>query len=47
MLAYVPLLEKYRIFIEGFELNGVPVSGSIEGAVSMVQQDVNFAMPFL
>ncbi len=37
MFAYVPLLEKYRMLIEGFELNGVPVSSSIEGAVSMVQ----------
>ena len=45
MVAYVPLLEKYRMFIEGFELNGVPVSGSIEGAVSMAQavKGVNYA----
>jgi acetyltransferase len=37
MIAYVPLLEKYRMLIEGFELNGVPVSSSIEGAVMMAQ----------
>jgi acetyltransferase len=35
LVAYVPHVEKYRIMIEGFELNGVPVSPSIEGAVLM------------
>ena len=37
MIAYVPRMEKYRMLIEGFELNGVPVSSSIEGAVLMVE----------
>ncbi|MDP2643950.1 MAG: CoA-binding protein [Desulfobacterales bacterium] len=37
LVAYVPHLEKYRMFIEGFELNRVPVSPSIEGAVLMVE----------
>jgi acetyltransferase len=36
LVAYVPHLEKYRMLIEGFELNNVPVSSSIEGAVLMV-----------
>ncbi len=30
-------LDKYRILIEGFELNGVPVAHSIEGAMYMAQ----------
>ena len=37
MIAYVPRLEKYRMLIEGFEINGVPVSHTIEGAVHMAQ----------
>ncbi len=37
MIAYVPHVERYRMLIEGFELNGIPVSPSIEGAVSMVE----------
>jgi acyl-CoA synthetase (NDP forming) len=37
MVAYVPHVEKYRMLIEGFELNRVPVSSSIEGAVLMVE----------
>jgi acyl-CoA synthetase (NDP forming) len=37
LLAYVPHVEKYRMLIEGFELNRVPVSHSIEGAVLMVE----------
>jgi acetyltransferase len=35
LIAYVPHVEKYRIFIEGFELNRIPVAHSIEGAVHM------------
>ncbi len=35
LIAYVPHVDKYRILIEGFELNGIPVSPSIEGAVLM------------
>jgi acetyltransferase len=37
LVAYVPHQEKYRMLIEGFELNNVPVSDSIEGAVLMVE----------
>lgn len=37
LVAYVPYLEKYRMLIEGFELNRVPVSPSIEGAVQMAE----------
>jgi len=36
LVAYVPHQEKYRMLIEGFELNNVPVSPSIEGAVLMI-----------
>jgi len=36
LVAYVPHVEKYRMLIEGFELNRIPVSSSIEGAVLMV-----------
>ena len=35
LVAYVPYVEKYRMLIEGFELNRIPVSSSIEGAVHM------------
>ncbi|MBU0482981.1 MAG: CoA-binding protein [Proteobacteria bacterium] len=37
LIAYVPHVEKYRMLIEGFELNKVPVSSSIEGAVMMAK----------
>ena len=37
VIAYVPHVEKYRMLIEGFELNRVPVSPSIEGAVHMAE----------
>ena len=37
IIAYVPHVEKYRMIIDGFELNGIPVSNSIEGAVKMVE----------
>ena len=37
LVAYVPHVEKYRMLIEGFELNRVPVSPSIEGAVHMAE----------
>ena len=37
LVAYVPHVEKYRMLIEGFELNRIPVSPSIEGAVSMAE----------
>lgn len=37
VVAYVPHLEKYRMLIEGFEFNRVPVSPSIEGAILMTE----------
>jgi acetyltransferase len=37
LVAYVPHVEKYRMLIEGFELNQIPVSPSIEGAVHMAE----------
>ena len=37
LIAYVPRVEKYMMLIEGFELNRVPVSSSIEGAILMVE----------
>jgi len=37
LVAYIPHVEKYRMLIEGFQLNGVPVSHSIEGAVLMAE----------
>ena len=36
LVAYTPHVEKYRMMIEGFEANGVPVADSIEGAVMML-----------
>ncbi len=37
LVAYMPHVDKYGIFIEGFEINGVPVAHSVEGAVHMVK----------
>lgn len=37
LIAYVPHVEKYQIMTEGFELNGVPVAHSVEGAVLMAE----------
>ncbi|MBI5557794.1 MAG: CoA-binding protein [Deltaproteobacteria bacterium] len=37
LIAYVPHIEKYRMFTEGFELNRVPVASSIESAVHMTR----------
>jgi acyl-CoA synthetase (NDP forming) len=37
MVAYVPNVEKYRMLIDGFELNQIPVSPAIEGAVLMAK----------
>jgi len=37
LVAYVPHVEKYQILTEGFELNGVPVAHSVEGAVLMAE----------
>ena len=35
LIAYVPHVERYRMFVEGFQLNQVPVAHSIEEAVHM------------
>jgi acyl-CoA synthetase (NDP forming) len=37
LIAYVPHVEKYKMLIEGFQLNQVPVSHSIEGTVLMAE----------
>jgi acyl-CoA synthetase (NDP forming) len=37
MVAYVPNVDKYGMLIEGFELNRIPVSPAIEGAVLMAK----------
>lgn len=37
LVAYVPHVEKYRMFVEGFQLNEVPVAHSIEEAVHMAE----------
>ena len=37
LVAYLPHVEKYKMFIEGFELNHVPVSNFIAGAVMMLE----------
>lgn len=37
LVAYVPHVEKYMMLIEGFQLNQVPVSHSIEGTVLMAE----------
>ncbi len=36
-IAYVPNEDKYRMIIEGFELNNIPVASSVEGAVLMAK----------
>ncbi len=37
MIAYVPNEDKYKIIIEGFELNNIPVASSVRGAVLMAK----------
>ncbi len=37
LIAYVPNEDKYKIIIEGFELNNVPVASSVEGGVLMAK----------
>ena len=37
LVAYLPHVEKYRMLLDGFELNRLPVSPSIEGAVLMAK----------
>jgi acyl-CoA synthetase (NDP forming) len=36
-IAYVPHVEKYLMFVEGFQLNQIPVAHSIEEAVHMAE----------
>jgi len=37
VIVYIPHVEKYEIYVEAFEDNGVPVSHSVEGAVFMAE----------
>lgn len=37
LIAYVPHEDKYKIIIEGFELNQIPVASSVDGAVLMAK----------
>ncbi len=37
MIAYVPHVEKFLMFVEGFQLNRIPVASSIEEAVHMAK----------
>ncbi|MCF8113879.1 MAG: CoA-binding protein [Desulfotignum sp.] len=37
LIAYVPKEDKYKIIIEGFALNNIPVASSVEGAVLMAK----------
>lgn len=37
LIAYVPNEDKYKIIIEGFELNNIPVASSVDGAVLMAK----------
>jgi acyl-CoA synthetase (NDP forming) len=37
MIAYIPHVEKYLMFIEGFQLNQIPVAHSIEEAIHMAE----------
>jgi len=37
MIAYVPHVEKYLMFVEGFQLNKIPVAHSIEETVHMAE----------
>jgi acyl-CoA synthetase (NDP forming) len=37
IVTYIPHIDKFGIFIEGFETNGVPVAHTVPGAVHMAQ----------
>lgn len=37
MIGYVPHVEKYLMFVEGFQLNRIPVAHSIEEAIHMAE----------
>ena len=45
IVAYVPHIDKYGIFIEGFQANGIPVSHTVQGAVHMAQAIARRARP--
>ncbi len=37
VITYMPHVDRYVMFIEGFESNGLPVAHSVEGAVHMIR----------
>ena len=37
IIAYVPHVDKYKMLVEGFMLNNVPVADSVEDAVHMAE----------
>ncbi len=37
LIAYIPHVDKYQMLMEGFELNNIPVSPSVRGAVLMTK----------
>ncbi len=37
LIAYIPHVDKYQMLMEGFELNNIPVSPSVRGAVLMAK----------
>jgi acyl-CoA synthetase (NDP forming) len=37
MIAYIPHVEKFLMFVEGFQLNQIPVAHSVEEAVHMAK----------
>ncbi len=45
IVAYVPHIDKYGIFIEGFQANGIPVSHTVQGAVHMAKAIARRAHP--
>jgi len=37
IITYIPHVDKYGIFVDGFESNGIPVAHSVPGAMSMAK----------
>jgi acyl-CoA synthetase (NDP forming) len=37
IITYIPHVDKYGIFIDGFETNGIPVAHSVPGAMTMAK----------
>jgi hypothetical protein len=35
IIIYMPHVDKYGIFVDGFERNGIPVAHSVPGAMTM------------